>query len=169
MLSNRKVEVVRSYVYLDVTFSVRWSKFLMAQASKDRLTRQNASLSPLERQCHYAYFQEPRIKGWLFDSSVTSSLMFVAVVWTLRLPPFMWAPLERQLVTLWSCSTFLVFPCSWKTFYVKCWWTLATLLSTFCNLFSAFPLMRQKTKEEPDVLGCRVSKQLDVMWKQYWK
>ena len=32
---------------------------------------------------------------------------------------------------------------------------------------SAFPLMRQKTKEEPDVLGCRVSKQLDVMWKQY--
>ena len=60
------------------------------------------SLSLLERQCHQAYFQEPQTKGWLFDSLVTPSLMYVSIVWALGLPSFMWTQLERPLVTMLS-------------------------------------------------------------------
>ena len=55
-LFDKLVEVVGSYVYLGVTFCARSGKFLMTQATKDRLTRGYASLSLLERQCHQAYF-----------------------------------------------------------------------------------------------------------------
>ena len=39
MLSNRRVEVVGSYVYLGITFTARAGKFSMTQATKDRLTK----------------------------------------------------------------------------------------------------------------------------------
>ena len=103
-LSHRPVEVVGSYVYLGVTFSACSCKFLMTQAGKDRLTRGYASLSLLERQCHQAYFQEPRTKGWFFDSLVTSSLMYASVVWAPCLPSLMSMQLERPLVTMLSCQ-----------------------------------------------------------------
>ena len=80
-ISHSLVEVVRLYVYLRVTFSARSSKFSMTQATKDRLTRGYASLRLLVRQCHQKYFQEPRTKGWLFDSLVTPSLMYTSMVW----------------------------------------------------------------------------------------
>ena len=48
-------------------------------------------LSLLERQCYHTYFLEPQTKGWLFDSLVTPSLMYVVVVWALGLPPFIWS------------------------------------------------------------------------------
>ena len=55
-----------------------------------------------ERQCHHAYFQEPRSNGWLFDSLVTPSLMYALVVWAPGLPSFMWMQLERPLVMMLS-------------------------------------------------------------------
>ena len=67
-LSNRQVEVVRSYVYLGVTFS--------------------ASLSLLEKQCHQAYFQEPRTKRWFVNALVTPSLIYVTMVWDLSFSTF---------------------------------------------------------------------------------
>ena len=68
MLSNRKVEVVRSYVYLGVTFSASPGKLFMIGVAKNRLTRGYASLSLTKR--------------WLFDALVTPSLKFYApVVW----------------------------------------------------------------------------------------
>ena len=101
-ISHSPVEVVGSYVYLGVTFSARSGKFSMTQAAKDRLTRGHASLSLLERQCHQAHFQEPRTKGWLFDSLVTPSLMYASAVWAPGLPSFMWTQLERPLVMMLS-------------------------------------------------------------------
>ena len=58
----------------------------MAQATKDRLTRGYVALAMLERQCHQAHFQESRTKGWLFDTLVTPSIMYAAIVWALDLP-----------------------------------------------------------------------------------
>ena len=102
MLSNKQVEVVGSYVYLGITFTARVGKFSMTQAAKDRLTKGYASLSLLERQCHQAHFQEPRTKGWLFDSLVTPSLMYASVVWAPGLSPSTWNQLERPLVMMLS-------------------------------------------------------------------
>ena len=101
-ISHSPVEVVGSYVYLGVTFSACSGKFSMTQAVKDRLTRGHTSLALLETQCHQAYFQEPRTKGWLSDSLVTPSLMYASVVWAPGLPSFMWTQLERPLVTMLS-------------------------------------------------------------------
>ena len=101
-LVGKKLEVVSSYVYLGVTFTARVGKFSMTQAAKDRLTKGYASLSLLERQCHQAHFQEPRTKAWLFDTIVTPSLMYVALVWTPGLPTHIWTQLERPLVMMLS-------------------------------------------------------------------
>jgi hypothetical protein len=75
MLSNKHIEVVGSYVYVGVTFEACSGKFSMSQASKDRLVKGYVYLSLLERQCHQAYLQELRTKGWLFYSLVTPSLI----------------------------------------------------------------------------------------------
>ena len=48
------------------------------------------------------HFQEPQTKGWLFNSLVTHSLVYVVVIWAPRLPPSMWKQFEKQLVTMIS-------------------------------------------------------------------
>ena len=52
---------------------------------------------PIEdRICnHQAHFQEPRTKGWLFDTLVTPALMYSAVVWAPGLTVDQWAQIER--------------------------------------------------------------------------
>ena len=86
-----QVDVVTSYVYLGVTFTSLPGPFTMRQAATDRLTRGYAALAMLERRCHQAHFQEPRAKGWLFDTLVTPALMYSAVVWAPGLIADQWA------------------------------------------------------------------------------
>ena len=96
------VEVVTSYVYLGVTFTSRQGPFSMAQAATDRLTRGYAALAMLERRCHQAHFQEPRTKGWLFDTLVTPALMYAAAVWAPGLTDSQWARIERPQICMIS-------------------------------------------------------------------
>ena len=96
------VEIVTSYVYLGVTFSTAATHFTMGSAAQDRLTRGYAALAMLERRCHQAHFQEPRTKGWLFDSLVTPSLMYAAAVWGPGLATQWWTQLERPQIIMFS-------------------------------------------------------------------
>lgn len=96
------VEVTSSYVYLGVTFSSTGGRFSMRQAARDRLTRGYASLALLERQCHQSHFQEPRTKGWLFDTMVTPAMMYASPVWAPGLSSADWQRIERPLVLMLS-------------------------------------------------------------------
>ena len=100
--SGGLVEVVTSYVYLGVTFTSRQGPFSMAQAATDRLTRGYSALAMLERRCHQAHFQEPRTKGWLFDTLVTPALMYAAAVWAPGLTASQWARIERPHICMIS-------------------------------------------------------------------
>ena len=94
-LASGQVEIVGSYVYLGVTFTATQGRFSMTQAARDRLTRGYAALGALERQCHQAHFQEPRTKGWLFDTLVTPALMLYSSVWGPGLTAAIWSQIER--------------------------------------------------------------------------
>ncbi|KAI5054061.1 hypothetical protein GOP47_0031046 [Adiantum capillus-veneris] len=97
-----QVDVVTSYVYLGITFTSLPGPFTMRQAAADRLTRGYAALTMLERRCHQAHFQEPRTKGWLFDTLVTPALMYSAAVWAPGLTDDQWTQLERPQVCMIS-------------------------------------------------------------------
>ena len=101
-LRGSPVEVTSSYVYLGVTFSSTGGRFSMRQAARDRLTRGYASLALLERQCHQSHFQEPRTKGWLFDTMVTPAMMYASPVWAPGLSSVDWQRIERPLVLMLS-------------------------------------------------------------------
>ena len=75
------MKVADSYVYLGINFTARSGKFSMIQATRDRTTRAFVALAMLERGCHQTHFQEPRTKGWLFDTLVTRALLYAALVW----------------------------------------------------------------------------------------
>ena len=96
------IEVVTSYVYLGVTFVSLPGLFSMHQAATDRLTRGYAALATLERRCHQAHFQEPRTKGWLFDTLVTPALMYAAAVWAPGLTETQWRQVERPQICMIS-------------------------------------------------------------------
>ena len=83
-LTLLRVEIIRSYVYLGITFTARVGKGFGI-----------ASFSLLKRQCHQVYFQEPQTKGWLFYLLMTTCLKYGAVVWALGLSPCMWIQSER--------------------------------------------------------------------------
>ncbi|MCO5546787.1 hypothetical protein L7F22_000223 [Adiantum nelumboides] len=54
----------------------------------------------LERGCHQTQFQEPRTKGWLFDTLVTPALLYAAPIWTLGLSKQAWSRLEKPQILL---------------------------------------------------------------------
>ena len=99
-LAGGKVEIVGSYIYLGITFTATQGKFSMTQAARDRLTRGYAALGALERQCHQAHFQEPRTKGWLFDTLVTPALMYSSSMWGPGLTVDTWSQMERPQVLM---------------------------------------------------------------------
>ncbi|KAH7434041.1 hypothetical protein KP509_07G098200 [Ceratopteris richardii] len=74
----------------------------MAQAARDRLTRGYAALAGLERRCFQTHFQEPRSKGWLFDTLMTPALMYAAAVWAPGITEAMWTRIERPQITMIS-------------------------------------------------------------------
>ncbi|MCO5598486.1 hypothetical protein L7F22_052583 [Adiantum nelumboides] len=96
------IEVTGSYVYLGVTFTAASGTFSMTQAARDRLTRGYASLAMMERQCHQAHFQEPRTKGWLFDTLVTPALMYASPIWGPGLADSVWTQIERPHIIMIS-------------------------------------------------------------------
>ncbi|MCO5589434.1 hypothetical protein L7F22_043401 [Adiantum nelumboides] len=96
------MEVTCSYVYLGVIFTAASGTFSMTQAARDRLTRGYASLAMMERQCHQAHFQEPRTKGWLFDTLVTPTLMHASAIWGPGLVDSVWTQIERPQIIMIS-------------------------------------------------------------------
>ena len=92
----------RAYVYLGVTFASPPERFTMARVATDSLTRGYATLAMLERRCHQAHSQEPRTKGWLFDTLVRPALMYATRVWAPGLSSATWTQLERPQVCMIS-------------------------------------------------------------------
>ncbi|MCO5556897.1 hypothetical protein L7F22_010451 [Adiantum nelumboides] len=74
----------------------------MTQAARDRLTKGYSALALMERQCHQAHFQEPRTKGWLFDTLVTPALMYGAAIWGPGLAASTWTLVERPQILMIS-------------------------------------------------------------------
>eukprot|EP00249_Psilotum_nudum_P024953 c29331_g2_i2 orf=1-1479(+) len=96
------IEITSSYVYLGVTFTATSGAFSMTQAARDRLTRGYSALAQMERECHQAHFQEPRTKGWLFDTLVTPALMYGVAIWGPGLTDATWTLIERPQVLMIS-------------------------------------------------------------------
>ena len=96
------IDEIADFLTRGVTFSTAATHFTMGSAAQDRLTRGYAALAMLERRCHQAHFQEPRTKGWLFDSLVTPSLMYAAAVWGPGLATQWWTQLERPQIIMLS-------------------------------------------------------------------
>ncbi|MCO5553894.1 hypothetical protein L7F22_007420 [Adiantum nelumboides] len=95
---GERVEQVRSYVYLGVTFT--GPRFSLKQAAEARLDRGFAALGRLERQCAHVQFQELRTKLWLFESLVTPALLYGSMVWGPSLNTEEWRQMERPLVMM---------------------------------------------------------------------
>ena len=73
------IEYTDSYTYLGVVFS--GPVFSLRKVVETRLTRAYASLGRMERLCSQVQFQEPRTKLWLFDTLVTSAMLYGVQVW----------------------------------------------------------------------------------------
>ena len=66
-------------LYLGVVFS--GPAFSLRGTTEVRLTRGYASLGGLERMCAQMHFQEPRTKLWIFDTLVTSIILYGVQIW----------------------------------------------------------------------------------------
>ncbi|MCO5546768.1 hypothetical protein L7F22_000204 [Adiantum nelumboides] len=100
--AGSSIEITGSYVYLGLTFTAASGAFSMTQAARDRLTKGYSALALMERQCHQAHFQEPRTKGWLFDTLVTPALMYGAALWGPGLAASTWTLVERPQILMIS-------------------------------------------------------------------
>eukprot|EP00250_Pteridium_aquilinum_P019422 c24426_g1_i1 orf=1306-2640(+) len=82
----------------------------MRGAAEARLTRGHAALGGLERMCSQIQFQEPRTKLWLFDTLVTSTLLYGVQIWGPSLDHSRrsggtydgWRSMERPLISMIS-------------------------------------------------------------------
>lgn len=79
MFTRKPVEYGRFYMYVGVPF--KGPRFSMRKVVGARQARGFAALGALERQCADIQFQEPRTKLWLFDTLVTSTLLYGAEIW----------------------------------------------------------------------------------------
>ena len=73
------VELTDAYTYLGVVFNGPMLSF--KSAAKTRLTRAGTALGRMEKMCSQIQFQEPRTKLWLFDTLVTSVMLYGVQVW----------------------------------------------------------------------------------------
>jgi len=73
------VEYTDAYTYLGVVFS--GPMLSLRRAAQTRLTRAYAALGKMERMCSQVQFQEPRTKLWLFDTLVTSAMLYGVQIW----------------------------------------------------------------------------------------
>ena len=79
LYGEEEVELTKQYTYLGVVFT--GPSFSMREAAGARLTRGYAALARLEQMCLLVQFQEPRAMLWLFDTLVTSTLLYGVQVW----------------------------------------------------------------------------------------
>ena len=91
------VEYTDAYTYLGVVFA--GPKFALKKAADNRLSRAYAALGGLERMCSQVQFQEPRTKLWLFDTLVTSAMLYGVQVWV---DQDSWRAMERPLISMIS-------------------------------------------------------------------
>ncbi|MCO5603414.1 hypothetical protein L7F22_057564 [Adiantum nelumboides] len=94
------VEYTDAYTYLGVVFT--GPKFAMKKAADNRLSRAYAALGGLERMCSQVQFQEPRTKLWLFDTLVTSAMLYGVQVWGPSVDQDSWRAMERPLISMIS-------------------------------------------------------------------
>lgn len=97
------VEYTDAYTYLGVVFS--GPVFSMRRAAQARLTRAHAALGGLERMSSQVQFQEPRTKLWLFDTLVTSAMLYGVQIWGPSMGHHSadrWRCIERPLVSMIS-------------------------------------------------------------------
>ncbi|MCO5572665.1 hypothetical protein L7F22_026423 [Adiantum nelumboides] len=94
------VEYTDAYTYLGVVFT--GPKFALKKAADNRLSRAYAALGGLERMCSQVQFQEPRTKLWLFDTLVTSAMLYGVQVWGPSVDQDSWRAMERPLISMIS-------------------------------------------------------------------
>ena len=94
------VEYTDAYTYLGVVFA--GPKFALKKAADNRLSRAYAALGGLERMCSQVQFQEPRTKLWLFDTLVTSAMLYGVQVWGPSVDQDSWRAMERPLISMIS-------------------------------------------------------------------
>ncbi|MCO5607081.1 hypothetical protein L7F22_061273 [Adiantum nelumboides] len=94
------VENTDAYTYLGVVFT--GPKFALKKAADNRLSRAYAALGGLERMCSQVQFQEPRTKLWLFDTLVTSAMLYGVQVWGPSVDQDSWRAMERPLISMIS-------------------------------------------------------------------
>ena len=94
------VEYTYAYTYLGVVFA--GTKFALKKAADNRLSRAYAALGGLERMCSQVQFQEPRKKLWLFNTLVTSAMLYGVQVWGPSVDQSNWKAMERPLISIIS-------------------------------------------------------------------
>ncbi|MCO5600245.1 hypothetical protein L7F22_054355 [Adiantum nelumboides] len=94
------VEYTDAYTYLGAVFT--GPKFALKKAANNRLSRAYAALGGLERMCSQVQFQEPRTKLWLFDTLVTSAMLYGVQVWGPSVDQDSWRAMERPLISMIS-------------------------------------------------------------------
>ena len=77
-------------------------KFTLKKAVDNRLSRAYAALGGLEGMCSQVQFQEPRTKLWLFDTLVTSAMLYGVQVWGPSVDQDNWRAMERPLISMIS-------------------------------------------------------------------
>ena len=73
------IEYTDNYTYLGVVFSGPALSF--KDAAKTRLTRAITALGRMEKLCSQVQFEEPRTKLWLFNTLVTSVMLYGVQTW----------------------------------------------------------------------------------------
>ena len=101
------VEYTDNYTYLGVVFSGPVLSF--KDAAKTRLTRAVTAMGRMEKWCSQIQFQEPRTKLWLFDTLVTSVMLYGVQAWGPSVDPAnksdnseQWKNMERPLISMIS-------------------------------------------------------------------
>ena len=87
-------------MHIGVVFS--GPMFSLRRATETRLSRAYATLGGLERMCSQVQFQEPRTKLWLFDTLITSTMLYGVQVWGPSMDHDRWRIMERPLVSMIS-------------------------------------------------------------------
>ena len=101
------MEYIDAYTYLGVVFS--GPMLSLRRAVETRLTRAYAAMGRMERMCSQVQFQEPRTKLSLFDTLITSAVLYGVQIWGPSVDHHSraggtngWKCMERPLVSMIS-------------------------------------------------------------------
>ena len=94
------VEYTDTYTYLGVVFV--GPKFTLKKVADTKLSKAYAALGGLERMNSQIQFQEPRTKLWLFDTLVSSAMLYGVQIWGPSVNQDSWRSMERPLISMIS-------------------------------------------------------------------